>query len=107
MHWPGQNFGENTMEIAKLKNGTEEAKHLIQMVMLSLQTLMQENPIALYEVVMKARDSKHEFFGNTSEILRKLKLIQSDGSLHDSIRNIVNSAAQGDGLDLCLVSPYA
>ena len=65
-----------------------------------------EKPIILYELMMKCRDSKHQFFGRSDAELRKLSLIGvSDDSIHDSIRNIVLSATSGEGTDMTLGSP--
>jgi hypothetical protein len=93
------------MELIVLKNGAEEAEPLVKVAMLSLESLIQSSPIAFYELVMKCRDSNHQFFGNTVERLKELSLVQRDGTIHDSVRNIVLSAAEGDGLDMKLVSP--
>lgn len=88
-----------------LKNGTEEVAPLVKMTMLLLHKLIKENPIALYELAMVCRDSKHIPFGDTEEELRKQKLLQLDGKVHSSIRNVVLSAVVGDGFDMSLVNP--
>ncbi|MBD3330043.1 hypothetical protein GF354_00765 [Candidatus Peregrinibacteria bacterium] len=96
------------MEAARLKNGSEEFKPLVQMTMASLSKLAETNPIAFYELVMKCREQGHELFGNTGEVLQSLALIQDErGTVHDSIRNVVLSAVEGDGLDMTLRSPFA
>ncbi|MGQ0527595.1 MAG: hypothetical protein ACT4OY_06160 [Alphaproteobacteria bacterium] len=93
------------LETVILKNGAEEAKPLVAVTMMSLEGLMQQNPIAFYELTMKARDSKHQFFGNAGQVLEKFNLVSANGSMHDSIRNIVLSAVEGDGLDMTLGNP--
>lgn len=95
------------MEILTLKNGSQVPEPLVKVTMLLLSTLMERNPIAFYELVMKCRDSKHELLGNTSEVLSDLSLIQSDGCVHDAIRDIMLSASEGKGLDMTLRSPVA
>lgn len=60
-----------------------------------------------YELVMKCRDKNHQLFGNTGERLKKLRLIEEDGSIHGSIRNIVLSSAEGEGLEMTFKSPVA
>jgi len=92
-------------KLIKLKNGIEEAESLITIVMMSLQKLFNENPMAVYELVMKCRDNNHQYFGNMVEELKTLALVQSDGSVHNSIRNIVLSAVKGEGLKMVLGSP--
>lgn len=93
------------METVILKNGAEEAKPAVMATMMSLRHLFDSEPIVAYELVMKCRDPKHSFFGNTGDKLKQLSLVQPDDRVHDTIRNIVLSAAQGDGLDMTLGSP--
>lgn len=73
--------------------------------MMSLQRLFQTDPISAYELTMKARDPNHEFFGGTGQKLMSLALVDANGGMHDSIRNIVLSAVEGDGLEMKLGSP--
>jgi len=95
------------MEMTTLKNGTEEAEPLVTITMMCLRDLMGSDPLAVYELVMLARDRNHELFGNARQRLEARSLVQHDGRMHDSIRNIVLSAASGDGLDMVLQSPVA
>ena len=60
------------MQTVILKNGAEECLPLVNVMMMSLRSLMQENPIAFYELVMKCRDHNHKFFGNVGDILKRL-----------------------------------
>lgn len=96
------------METVILKNGAEEALPLVDVAMLSLRTLMAEKPIVLYELVQLCRDRKHQLFGKSGDDLHALKLIEKHGDgvgVHDSIRNIVLSAVEGDGLEMALGNP--
>ena len=93
------------MEAVTLKNGAQELDIQVRAVMVSLEDLLGKNPIAFYELVMKCRDWNHQFFGNTGRELRDLALVQSDGNVHDSIRNVVLSAVVGDDLEMTLGSP--
>ena len=95
------------METVKLKNGSDEFGPLVVGVMLSLKALAEKNPIAFYEIVQLARNRNHKFFGNVEKDLQDFSLLGSDSRLHSSIRNIVLSASEGDGIELKLVSPYA
>jgi len=90
------------METATLKNGAVEAKALVEITMLSLMKL---GPIELYELVQICRRSDHPPWGDTIDTLKSWQLVGQDGVVHDSIKNIVLSAAEGDGLDLRLGSP--
>jgi hypothetical protein len=94
------------MKAVFLKNGAEEAEVLVRVVMLSLGNLMEQNPIVFYELVQLCKNREHKLFGNTGEILEKLRLVEN-GEIHDSIRNVVLSAVEGDGLNIRLTSPLA
>ncbi len=94
-----------SMELVELKNGQSEGEGLVRVTMMSLMDLTETNPIAFYELVMKCRDYNHRFFGNTGELLEKTGLVSSNGDVHNSIRNIVLSATDGDGLKMKLGSP--
>lgn len=95
------------MNRLKLKNGTEEAAPLVKVTMMSAEHLVESNPIAFVELVALCRDRDHELFGNTAVELQRLALVGPDGSVHDSIRNVVLSAAEGEGLEMRFVSPLA
>ena len=93
------------IKLAKLRNNTEEVEALVAGTMLTLHSLLKEQPVAFYELVMKCRDIGHSFFGNASEHLRSAGLVDENGGIHDSIKNIVLSAIQGEGFGLYLVNP--
>ena len=93
------------IELVRLKNGIEEAKSLVIIVSDSISRMIKEDPIVLYELVMKCRDRNHRCFGNTADVLKQLALLQSDNSVHSSIRNIVLSSAEGDGSNMEFVNP--
>lgn len=75
--------------------------------MISLEDLLGSHPVDFYGLVMKCRDRNYQFFGNTGEILKQYSLVQSDGNVHASIRNVVLSAVVGEELDMTLGSPVA
>jgi len=85
------------MAIEGILPSTEEA------VLMNLGLLMDRNPIAFYELVSLCRDPKHRLFGNTAEVIRDLSLIQSDGTPHEVVRNVVSHHVTGDGLNMALV----
>lgn len=95
------------MKAVVLKNGTEEADVMVTTGMMALESVMKDNPIAFYELVMKCRDPNHQFFGNTGEILKSRSLVEQSGNIHDSVRNIVLSAVSGDEFDMRLSNPVA
>ncbi len=52
-------------------------------------------------------DPNHKFFGNTKDRLEALALVDANGGIHDSIRNIVLSAIEGEDLEMRLTNPVA
>ena len=102
-------------ELRTLNNGTTEVESLVSVVMMSLRKLFDEKPMVLFDLVSKCRDSSYKWFGDAEQICRDLKLVEpenpynseSGGTIHQSIKNIVLSAAEGEGMDMTLVSPYA
>lgn len=94
------------MEMMKLKNGSEVAKPIVVSVMVTLNTLLREMPIAAWEAIEMARNPDHKPIGGAGETLEKFGLIQS-GRMHDAIRDVIASAAQGEGWDVTIGSPVA
>lgn len=95
------------MGLVTLKNGKQEAEALVTIVMMSLNKLLKERPMSVYELVMKCRDNNHQFFGDTAKDLLNLALLQKDLSVHSSIRNIILSAVEGEGLNMIFKSPIS
>ena len=83
------------MTITTLKHG-EESTPLVAVTMLALHHLLEQEPVAFYDLVMKCRDRDYAFFGNAREKLQERALVQPDGTVHSSIRNIVLTAVTGN-----------
>ena len=96
-----------TIKNVTLRTGVEMPDALVRTVNLALSTLMNTNPVALYEAVEIARDRNHVPFGNTGDVLREMHLLESDGLMHGATRDVIRASAEGDGFDVRLVSPYA
>lgn len=92
------------METVILKNNTKEPKVLVSTTMITLENLVNTNPIATYELVELCKDASHKAFGNAGKILEDFSLV-NNGQVHESIKNIVLSAFEGDGLDMHLTFP--
>lgn len=99
-----------------LKDGTKTPRVAVNVILISLTGLREQNPIALYELVMLCRNQGHRLFGNTGQDLVDLGLIeeapssdamQDSYTVHDVTRSIILSATEGEGLDLKLVNPIA
>ena len=78
--------------------------------MLSLEGLAEQGlpgMLALYDLAEICKDSSYKPIRENYKKLQDLSLLQADGKPHDSIRNIVISAVQGEGLEMRLGSPVA
>lgn len=95
------------MKALKLKNGSEEAEPLVLTTMMAINRIQEDMPIALYDLVMIARDCDYQPFGQIGPELIKSRLLEQDGSMHQSIRNIVLSSFEGEGMDLVRVNPLS
>jgi hypothetical protein len=93
-------------EIA-LKNGTSEQAILVSGILLTLRELMAQNVLAFYDLVMMCRNPNYQAFDANIKLLQESGLLESNRKVHDSIRNIVLSAVEGERLEMRLVSPYA
>lgn len=93
------------MNTVILKNGAEEAKGLVTVIMMSLRSLIESKPIVFYELVELCKDPTHELWGDSINDLKELNLIELSGTIHSSIKHVVLSATAGDGMDLMLGSP--
>ena len=104
-----------TIETVTLKNGAEEAKPLVVVTMMTLNRLMDEGKaMVVYELVELCKNPAHRPFGVTGDDMVKLSLASKNQRpatnpwhVHNSIRNIVLSAIEGEGMDLCLGNPVA
>ncbi len=95
----------NEIATVTLRTGHEEVEPLVRVMMISLRSLMEEDAITFYELVCLARDPNHQPWGGTAEKLKDLNLMESNGTLHDSIRNITLAATEGEMLELRMRSP--
>lgn len=91
----------------RLRNGTEGTKQFVAVMMIALKGLMEKHPIALYDLHEMAKDSAHQPFGNSKQILSDLYLISDDNSIHESCRNVILSAMEGEGRNLRLTNPLS
>jgi len=87
-----------------LKNGTEEVQPLVKVTMMTLHKLANEYPLAAYDLVELCKSTQYKPFGGNNSILENYSLI-INGEVPDSIKNIVLSAFEGEGINLKLTSP--
>lgn len=98
------------LEALKLKNGSEEAKPLVIVVMVSLNTLLDKGfpgMLTAYDLVQICQGRDYKPSGNNLQMLKDLQLLQPDGQPHSSVRNIILSAVEGEGLGMSFGSPLA
>lgn len=95
------------MEMVTLKNGSEEAKVLVAGIKLSVLRIWDDNPLAIYDLHSACKDSNYEPFGDNGATLKKLSLMEPNGGIHQSIKNVVLSMVEGEGMEKTLVSPVA
>jgi hypothetical protein len=92
----------------RLKNSSEVAKPLVEATMIALRTLAEKDPITFYEFVELCRNPGHELWDAAiGETLKRLSLVLPNGSVRDSIQNIVLSAVSGSGDSLAISNPIA
>ncbi len=98
------------MEMVRLNNGTQMAKPLVMSVMMSINGLEQQGlsgMLAVYELVEVCKDKDYKPSPDNMKKLQDLRLLEKSGKPHDSIRNVVLSAVQGEGIDMTIGSPVA
>lgn len=91
----------------RLKNGSEEPNLLVNFISNRLAKLLNENPIPFYELVSLCRNPSHELYEVSGEVLKSQRFVEPDGTVTESIRNIVLSGAVGERLDMMWTSPVA
>ena len=96
------------MQTVQLKNGTTCSDILVTSTILSLRLLAEGGIfeyLQLYDLVSKCNNTAYEINTPNVEALKELGLLQSNGLLHDDIKNIVLSATRLDGVDIFVDSP--
>lgn len=101
------------MEMILLRNGSKEAKPLVEVGFSALQHLLDpdryvgiKGVLMFSELVEKCRNPRHQIQERFAEELKKLMLLDERGEVHDSLRNIVLCSVEGEGLEMHLVSPF-
>lgn len=114
--WPAsepvdQGKEKKMLELVKLKNGSSEYSKLVVTTILSLETVIDKQPAAFYDIVEICKNPGYELFEVNADYLVSRDLLKRAGygkfKVHDSIRNIVLSAVEGSRVELVLGSPIA
>lgn len=96
------------MDIVKLKNGKEEPFSVVISTMMNLEALWKrgiDGMCAVYDLRELCRNP--EYNAIYLDLLQKMSLVSTDGIIHSQVRNIVESAVVGEGLNLTLQLPIA
>src|SRR6266404_622133 len=93
-------------KLVALRNGTQEVLALVVTTKMTLGRLISTHPGVFYGLVMKCRDPEYALFGEG--ILKREHLVEPDGTVDASIRNVVLSMVSGDTIqDITIHSPIA
>lgn len=95
------------MNEVRLKNGTTALQVAVASTLSTLEVLRDNHPLALFDLVMFARDPGDTLDRDTLQMMKKFSLVDESGAMPRDVRNVVLSAAEGDGLNMRLVSPLA
>lgn len=60
MFFRNNNEKQDSIDMVKLKNGSEVPEPVVVTTMMNIELLMEKNPIAFYELVQKCRNPKHK-----------------------------------------------
>ena len=97
------------MATIRLKNGADEDDSAVTATMVAIERLCRSGMsgfTALYDLVHMCRDPAVVPASSSVNVLLSAGLL-GDGVVHAAVKNVVLSAAQGDGLALAFCSPVA
>lgn len=95
------------MQTVRLRNGTDELESLVKVVTESLNKLENTLPgqMALHDLNARCLNKDSTMWDEQLDQLQGLGLIQVDGTVHDSIRNVVLSAIVSDDGIIMIQNP--
>lgn len=96
------------MEMLRLNNDSSEPKISVATTMMSIRSLWDQGITgicAVSDLYERCRDPNHQIANGELKTLQGLALIQPDGRIHDTIKNVVLSAITGESSDIALGSP--
>ena len=95
------------LELLKLKNGGEAPAAAVWATMTSLKAMMTSGLPSMFAVIELADHVRRDkrIPDATRALLVQRGLMEPDGSIHDIVRDVILSAAQGEGVSFALVSP--
>ncbi len=101
----------STISTIELKNGAKVAEHIVAPVMIALENLRRESYdalICLFTSCSGHLNNKKDYFGHFA-VLQVSGLLKDDGTVPETVKNILMSACHDDGLEtkLKLNNPLA
>ena len=104
-----ENTTENTADLhVRLKNGSKEFDPVVSAALITLHGMAGdlEGLLALYDLHAKCKDPAYEFFSPPLKArLVAEGLVEADGRIHDTIRNIVLCSVTFEGGQAVLTDP--
>jgi hypothetical protein len=88
------------LDLIKLKNGAEEPKVVVAAVTISLNSIWDsglKGVLAVYDLSQIARGKGEGVSPKTIEFLQGYNLVEQNGRLHETIKNVVLSAVDDEG----------
>ncbi len=98
------------MQKMLLRNGSEELKPAVQAIMMTLNNLWESGlpgMLAVCDLREIALGKSIPVSADTIQRLQDSKLLEPNGQIHQTVRNIVVSACEGEGGHMTLSSPLA
>lgn len=96
------------MEMLALKNGSSAPKPMVITTMRSITYLWEKGLTGMcvvIDLVDRCKNPNHKIPDGDMSQLKELKLIESDGHILEVVKDVVLSAAKGEGVHMTIVSP--
>lgn len=101
------NSEQKEVEMVMLLNGKPAPKPLVMSVNAAIEIMFQEKILAFWMLVFFCRRETTSIQGSCREYLIDAMILERDGSVHPSIRDIVLSSTTGEGLFIKYRNPIA
>lgn len=93
------------MDTVILRTGVETPKALVATLNVVCSSMMNDNPIVMFEAVSLARDPNHQLFGNSGAALQDAAMLDCTGKMHSSVREILCALFDGEMLEMRMLGP--
>jgi len=98
--------------IVELTNGSKHPDSGVKATLVTLKLIMLKRDSdeldAISHLSRHSQDASHDIPNYAQDILKRFNLLQGDGSVHETVKDVVFCAVMGDySWELKLRSPYA